>query len=150
MAFPDIHALNSWHLFLLLLHLRHSVHNANLPLFRNIRPSLPYFLISSGPSRRRYRYLSSYLGTFFTKVFMTTILWAILMFLYGYFSFFLKRLNTRLLEWKVIIPFVSIMVIYTLICRVGFGSSAPLEPTWSYKINTDLAFKYYGFFGFFP
>jgi hypothetical protein len=43
------------------------------------------------------------------------------------------------------------MLVFTIICRVGFGSAAPLEPSWSYKINTDLAlYKYYGFFGFFP
>lgn len=73
------------------------------------------------------------------------------MFLYGYLSLLLKKFHIRVYEWKVIIPFVSIMVLYTIICRVGFGSATPLEPSWSYKINTDLAlWKYYGFFGFFP
>jgi len=43
------------------------------------------------------------------------------------------------------------MFIYTLICRVGFGSAAILQPTWSYKINQDLVVNtYYGFFGMFP
>lgn len=70
---------------------------------------------------------------------------------FGFLSLIVKRINTRVNEWKVIIGFGVIMLVFTLICRVGFGSATPLEPTWSYKINTDLAlWKYYGFFGFFP
>lgn len=96
-------------------------------------------------------YFCSYLALFVTRVFLTVILWAVLMLLYGYLTLFTKKFNTRVYEWKMIIPFVAIMVVYTIICRVGFGSSTPLEPSWTYKINTDLAlWKYYGFFGFFP
>jgi len=73
------------------------------------------------------------------------------MFVYGYFSLVSRKLNSRIYEWKVIIPSFAIMFIYTLICRVGFGSAAILQPTWSYKINQDLVVNtYYGFFGMFP
>ncbi len=73
------------------------------------------------------------------------------MFLYGYFTLTMKRFNSRVYEWKMIIPTVAIMVIFTIICRVGFGSASVLEPTWTYKINKDIALEtYFGFFGFFP
>ena len=43
------------------------------------------------------------------------------------------------------------LLAYTVICRVGFGSSTVLEPTWTYKINKDLTLQtYYGFVGMFP
>ena len=80
--------------------------------------------------------MCKYLGEFFSKVFLTTILWAVLMFLYGYLSIGVKKVNLRVYEWKFIIPFVSIMVVYTIICRVGFGSPTPLEPSWTY--NTSI------------
>lgn len=51
----------------------------------------------------------------------------------------------------MIIPSAVIMLGYTVICRVGFGSVGVLEPTWTYKINTDLTLQtYYGFVGMFP
>ena len=57
----------------------------------------------------------------------------------------------RVYEWKLIIPSIAVMFIYTIICRVGFGSSTGIEPTWSYKINKDLVFgTFYGFLGMFP
>jgi hypothetical protein len=88
---------------------------------------------------------------FFTNVFLTVILWTVLMMLYGYLTLFTKKFNTRVYEWKMIIPFIAVMVVYTVVCRIGFGSSTPLEPTWTYKMNTDLALsKHFGFFGFFP
>ena len=88
---------------------------------------------------------------FFLNVFLTVILWAILMFLYGYMSLSVRKFNSSVYEWKAIIPTMSIMLAYTVICRVGFGTSSPLEPTWTYKINQDLTIqKYYGFFGMFP
>lgn len=42
------------------------------------------------------------------------------------------------------------MLVYTVVCRVGFGSQTPLEPTWTYNLNMDIVGKFYGFFGFFP
>ncbi len=42
------------------------------------------------------------------------------------------------------------MFIYTLVCRIGFGSATPIEPSWSYKINKDLTSQYWGLFGLFP
>ena len=51
----------------------------------------------------------------------------------------------------MIIPTVVIMLVYTVICRVGFGSASIIQPSWTYKINKDLAWQTYkGFFGFFP
>lgn len=73
------------------------------------------------------------------------------MIFFGFISILVKKANIRVNEWKVIIGFSVVMFVFTLICRVGFGSSTPLEPTWSYKINTDIAVEqYFGFFGFFP
>lgn len=96
-------------------------------------------------------YLSCFSATFFTSVFLTTILWAFLMMVYGYLTLLTKKFNSRVYSWKMIIPFVVVMALYTLVCRVGFGSPLPMQPTWSYKINTDLVLEhYYGFFGFFP
>jgi hypothetical protein len=84
------------------------------------------------------------------NVFLTVILWAILMFVYGYTTFLVKKVQPYVYEWVGIIPTLSIMFIYTLICRVGFGGNTPIEPTWSYKMNTDITSKHYGLFGFFP
>lgn len=73
------------------------------------------------------------------------------MFLYGFLTLGTKRFNVRVYEWKLIIPSFVIMVAYTVICRVGFGSPGVLEPSWTYKINQDLVIqRYYGFFGMFP
>ena len=85
------------------------------------------------------------------KVFLTVILWAVLMFVYSFLSFLTKRIGSRVYEWKIIIPTCAVMLIYTIICRVGFGSASVIEPTWTYKINTDLTLqKFYGFLGLFP
>lgn len=54
------------------------------------------------------------------------------------------------MEYKFLIPTIVIMFVYTLICRIGFGKQIPLEPTWSYKINTDITSHYWGLFGLFP
>ena len=42
------------------------------------------------------------------------------------------------------------MLIFTVICRVGFGTNVPIEPTWTYKMNLDIIQNYFGLFGFFP
>jgi len=42
------------------------------------------------------------------------------------------------------------MLVFTLVCRAGFGNSLPIEPTWTYKINLDIISHYFGLFGFFP
>jgi hypothetical protein len=42
------------------------------------------------------------------------------------------------------------MIIYTVVCRIGFGSSIPIQPSWSYKINRDITSQYWGLFGLFP
>lgn len=73
------------------------------------------------------------------------------MFLYGYLTLAVRKVNARVYEWKLILPTLAVMLAYTVICRVGFGSSTVLEPTWTYKINRDLVFQsYYGFLGMFP
>jgi hypothetical protein len=88
---------------------------------------------------------------FFLNVFLTVILWSVLMFLFGFLTLSVRKINMRVYEWKLIIPAVAVMLAYTVICRVGFGSAAVLEPTWTYKINKDLVLKtYYGFVGMFP
>ena len=43
------------------------------------------------------------------------------------------------------------MLVFTIICRIGFGSATVIQPTWFYKMNRDLVTQtYYGFFGMFP
>ena len=53
-------------------------------------------------------------------------------------------------EWAGIVPTILLMLVFTVICRVGFGQNVPIEPTWTYKINLDITTKYWGLFGFFP
>ncbi len=60
------------------------------------------------------------------------------MFLYGFLTIVVRKFNAWVYEWKLIIPSVAVMLAYTVVCRVGFGSDAVLEPTWTYKINMDL------------
>ena len=55
------------------------------------------------------------------KVFLTVILWAVLMFLYGFLSLVVRKINAKVYEWKLMIPSLAVMFIYTMICRVGFG-----------------------------
>ncbi len=50
------------------------------------------------------------------------ILWAVLMLVYGYISLVIRKINAQVYDWKVILPSVAIMLLYTVICRVGFGS----------------------------
>jgi len=66
------------------------------------------------------------MGKFFLNVFLTVILWAILMFFYGYASMVWKKINVIVFEWIGIIPLASVMVIFTLICRIGFGTNTPI------------------------
>jgi hypothetical protein len=72
------------------------------------------------------------------------------MFVYGFTSFFIKKISANIYEWIGIIITGSIMLIFTIICRVGFGTSVPIEPTWTYKMNLDITQQYFGLFGFFP
>ena len=72
------------------------------------------------------------------------------MYIFILVSLFAKKVNSRVFEWKLIIPTFVVMIVFTVICRVGFGSPLPIQPTWTYKINWDLTSQYYGFFGFFP
>lgn len=90
------------------------------------------------------------LGTFFLNVFLTVVLWAIIMFVFAFLTLFVKRINFLMYEWAGIIPTVAVMLLFTVICRVGFGQNAPIEPTWTYKINLDIIQNYWGLFGFFP
>ena len=89
-------------------------------------------------------------GKFFSQVFLTVVIWAMAMMFFGFTSFYIKRISSSIYEWKGIIPVVSVMFILTLICRVGFGTELPIQPTWSYKMNLDITSKHYGLFGFFP
>ena len=72
------------------------------------------------------------------------------MFVYGFVSLFVNKINKYVFEWRVIIPTVIVMFVFTLICRVGFGGPLPIEPTWTYKMNLDITLMHFGFFGFFP
>lgn len=84
------------------------------------------------------------------NVFLTTVLWAIAMLVFGFTSFYVKKVVTNIYEWISIVPSIGFMLIMTLICRIGFGGPLPIQPTWSYKINTDITSQYFGLFGFFP
>lgn len=85
------------------------------------------------------------------KVFLTVILWALLMFLYGFLTLLVRKINHRVYECRLVVPSLVVMGLYTIICRVGFGPASVIEPTWTYKINQDLVFgKYYGLLGLFP
>jgi surface polysaccharide O-acyltransferase-like enzyme len=72
------------------------------------------------------------------------------MILYVFLSLLHKKINARIMEIKFIVAVCIVMFVYTLVCRIGFGSSVPLEPSWSYKINRDLTSHYWGLFGLFP
>jgi hypothetical protein len=48
------------------------------------------------------------------------------MFLYGYLTLNVRKVNVRVYEWKLIIPSLAVMLAYTVICRVGFGSATIL------------------------
>ncbi len=72
------------------------------------------------------------------------------MFVFAFMSFFFKKLSALLYEWVGILPTAFVMLIFTLICRVGFGTNVPIEPTWTYKMNLDLTEHHFGLFGFFP
>lgn len=87
---------------------------------------------------------------FFLNVFLTVILWGILMFFFGFASIFWKKFSNNIYEWIAIGPTLGVMGLFTLICRIGFGTNVPIEPTWSYKMNLDITSKYFGLFGFFP
>lgn len=89
-------------------------------------------------------------GDFFMYLFPTVILWSILMFLFIFLGLFNKKVYARMFEYKFLVPVVLVMLVYTIICRVGFGGPVPLEPTWSYKLNTDIVSQYWGLFGLFP
>ena len=54
------------------------------------------------------------------------------------------------MEYKFLLPAILVMFAYTLVCRIGFGTSIPLQPTWSYKMNKDITTQYWGLFGLFP
>lgn len=91
-----------------------------------------------------------YLDTFFKLVFPTVILWSLIMILYVFLGLLHKKINSRIMEYKFFIPAIVIMVVYTIVCRIGFGGDTPLQPTWSYRINKDLTSQYWGLFGLFP
>lgn len=84
------------------------------------------------------------------NVFLTVVLWAMLMFAFAFVSILVKKVNAKVFEWIGIIPTAAIMLIFTVICRVGFGTNVPIEPTWTYKINMDIVSHHFGLFGFFP
>lgn len=91
------------------------------------------------------------LGGYFAQVLLTVGLWMAAMLLYCYLSIFIKKVNSVICTWQVLAGVALVMLVFTLVCRVGFGSCSPVEPTWSWKMNTDLVLgTYWGFFGFFP
>lgn len=90
------------------------------------------------------------LGQFFLKVFLTVVLWAILMFGFGFMTFYYRKVSNNMFQWIGIVPTVAVMLVFTLVCRAGFGNSLPIEPTWTYKINLDIISHHFGLFGFFP
>lgn len=90
------------------------------------------------------------MSKFFLNVFLTVVLWAIAMFFYGFASMVWKKINNLIFEWVGIILLAAVMLIFTVICRIGFGTNSPIEPTWSYKMNLDITSQYFGLFGFFP
>ncbi len=90
------------------------------------------------------------MGKFFLNVFLTVILWGLLMFFYAFASMFWKKVSSQIYEWPGIAVTLSVMVLFTVICRVGFGTNVPIEPTWTYKMNLDITSRHFGLFGFFP
>lgn len=72
------------------------------------------------------------------------------MFLYIFLGLIHKKINARIMEYKFLIPAILIMLVYTIVCRIGFGSAVPIQPSWSYKINKDITSQYWGLFGLFP
>lgn len=94
--------------------------------------------------------LNGNVDTFFKLVFPTVILWSLIMILYVFLGLLHKKINSRIMEYKFFIPAIVIMVVYTIVCRIGFGGDTPLQPTWSYRINKDLTSQYWGLFGLFP
>ncbi len=67
-----------------------------------------------------------FLGKFFLHVFLTVVLWAIFMFVFGFLTLFVKRINFLMYEWAGIVPTVLLMLVFTVICRVGFGQKVPI------------------------
>ena len=123
MAFYHIFTIVSSCHVLLLLHLCHIVPHADLPLFWHLRSRLSQIYINRDSSQWLVMYFFFiFLAKFISNVFLTTILWAVLMMLYGYLTLLTKKFNSRVYEWKMIIPLVAVMLIYTIVCRVGFGS----------------------------
>lgn len=94
--------------------------------------------------------LNGDMGIFMSRVFTTVVLWSILMIGFGIASILVKRVFVKVYDVRVIVGFWAIMGLYTVVCRIGFGSDVPLEPTWSYKMNEDILSQYWGLFGFFP
>ena len=72
------------------------------------------------------------------------------MFIYSFATLLIRRINNRVYEWKFIIPTVVLMVLFILLYRIGIGISVPIEPTYSYKMSTDIILTHFGFFGLFP
>ncbi len=70
--------------------------------------------------------LNGNMGTFFLNVFLTVILWGIFMFFYGFGSMFWKKLSLNIYEWVGIVPTLCVMLVFTVICRVGFGTNVPI------------------------
>lgn len=43
------------------------------------------------------------------------------MFTFIFLFIFHKKLNKRLTDYKVLIPAIIVMIVYTIVCRIGFG-----------------------------
>lgn len=65
-------------------------------------------------------------GSFFLKVFLTCGIWAIAMIVFGFTSFFVKKVIINIYEWISIVPSIGFMLIMTVICRIGFGGPSPI------------------------
>jgi len=48
------------------------------------------------------------------------------MIVFGFTSFFVKKVIINIFEWISIVPSIGFMLIMTVICRVGFGGPTPI------------------------
>jgi hypothetical protein len=48
------------------------------------------------------------------------------MIVFGFTSFFVKKVIANIYEWISIVPSIGCMLLMTIICRVGFGGPVPI------------------------
>lgn len=114
-------------------------------------PKLSTVYINLNTTQWPNRYFSYiYIGTYFSNVFTTVILWSLIMIIFSFVALFNKKVQSMIFEIKLVIPTVIIMLGYTVVCRIGFAVDVPLEPTWTYQMNMDINTNYWALLGFFP